>query len=361
MIIYFKIFIIILFVVAIADYLFEYISFSKYNQTPLDIQTFDGSNQPYHPSVIHIPEGWNGHKYWMVETPYPIGGLPYKDRWECPTIHVSENGKQWNSPSKKLIPIDDLNDLQIENHAFFSDPHLVMKNGTMECFYRFSSKKGEGYHTYLLRKTSHDGLTWTEREVLLDLMSEEALLTVGDMVRSQAILYENGQYQMWFVDCLDPKGKKNVCVSTSSDGYHWSQRKTCVLEGPATHPWHIDVNHIDNQYLLTIYDWKDLTLWTSEDGKSFTFSRKLLSPSFIRGSFYSEGLYRSSLIKDDEGYKIYFSAYDEHKTYIGLMAGKTLQNIIPVSINGCRVDFLHFPKTFLHIWKRRIWLLIHSS
>ena len=24
-----------------------------------------------HPSIIYVPGGWNGHKYWLVTTPYP--------------------------------------------------------------------------------------------------------------------------------------------------------------------------------------------------------------------------------------------------------------------------------------------------
>ena len=26
-----------------------------------------------HPSILYIPEGWNGHKFWLVTTPYPSG------------------------------------------------------------------------------------------------------------------------------------------------------------------------------------------------------------------------------------------------------------------------------------------------
>lgn len=342
----------------IIDYCYEFLSFEKHNQTPLDIRTFEGSNQPYHPSVVFTNKPWNGHKYWMAETPYPMYALPYKDRWECPTIHFSDNGIDWESPSKTIKPIDDLDTHQIENHDFFSDPHLVLKDSIMECFYRISIYEGEGYHTYLLLKTSKDGETWGERIVLLDLMSEEALNTVGDMVRSHAVLFENEQYNMWYVDSYDPKGEKHVCLSTSPDGVKWSKRIICTLNGPKINPWHIDVNHIDDLYIMTTYDSQNLTLWTSNDGKTFTFSRILLSPSYITGSFYSEGLYRSSLIKDNKGLKVYFSAYDLNKTYIGLMTGESIQTLKPVSVNGRRVDFLSFLKTFFFIWKKKIWLLV---
>lgn len=344
----------------VADFYIEFLIFGEYNQTPLDIQTFDNYNQPYHPSVVFIQNGWNGYRYWMVETPYPIGGLPYRDRWECPTIHVSNNGKEWISLNSTVTPIDDLNTQQIENHDFFSDPHLVLKDKNLECFYRFSRKEGEGYHTYLLRKSSKDGINWTEREVLVDLMSVDALKTVGDMVRSHAVLFEDGLYHMWYVDGYNPKGNKHVCLSTSIDGFAWRQRIICKLNGPDIKPWHIDVNHIDDHYYMIVYDFHKLTIWISNDGMEFSFSRDLLSPSFIQGSFYSEGLYRSSIIKDNEGLKVFFSAYDLNKTYLGLMTGESIQSLRPTSINGRRVNIKSFPNTFYHIWKRRIWLMIHS-
>ena len=56
---------------------------------PLTIDDFSGYNQPYHPSVLYFENGFSGYKYWMVQTPCPIGGLPYRDRWECPCIYFS--------------------------------------------------------------------------------------------------------------------------------------------------------------------------------------------------------------------------------------------------------------------------------
>ena len=342
--------IVIIIALCLAEFFLEYILFSRYNQKPLNIKTFEGSSdQPYHPSVLFFKEGWNGYKYWMVETPYPIGALPYRDRWECPTIHVSNDGVNWNSPSDPLRPIDDLEEKEIEEKDFFSDPHLVYREGRIECFYRFSKKIETGYHTYLLRKTSEDGLSWSNRETLLDFMSEESLSSVGDMVRSPAIIYENGEYVMWYVDTLDPNGNKNVCLSTSQDGYHWSSRKRCSLIGKGINPWHIDVAKIGNQYILTIYDFRDITIWQGEEKNIFNYKKTLLSPSYLLGCFYSEGLYRTSLIKDNNGLKLYFSAFDREKTYIGLMEGNNVDNLKIADYSGKRVKLSQFLPSFLWI------------
>ena len=33
------------------------------NPVELTIPTYDGANQPVHPSVVYLPDGWNGYKY----------------------------------------------------------------------------------------------------------------------------------------------------------------------------------------------------------------------------------------------------------------------------------------------------------
>ena len=121
------------FVIIAADYGREYYSFQKHNQSPLQIETPDGTNQPYHPSVLFISQKWNGYRYWMAETPYPLGnngdwnGLkPYRARWENPCIHVSNDGINWQTPPKGSNPIDDLSDADIEHQNYYSDTHLVM-------------------------------------------------------------------------------------------------------------------------------------------------------------------------------------------------------------------------------------------
>lgn len=352
---FFYIFTLVIIFGLVADYLYEFVLFGNINQSPLDITTYDGSNQPYHPSVVFINEGWQGHRYWMVETPYPIGGLPYRDRWECPTIHVSDDGTKWCSPANDdLKPIDDLTDDSILSKDYFSDPHLVFKNGILECFYRFSDYSG--VKTKIYRKTSKDGIIWSERELLIDVMTEKSLNTVGEMVISPAVLWRGGKYLMWYVDSVKPFSlDKHIRLSTSPDGHTWSESKVCTLVGKSINPWHLDVTYVDDKYVMTIYDNKDLTLWISKDGNLFSFVKNLLSPTYIRGCFYSEGLYRSSLIKDDEGYKVYFSAYDTSRTYLGVMSGNRMENIKPISIDGRKhVGFWRFGRTYLSIWKHRM-------
>lgn len=352
---WFKAILLLAIVAFIADYAYQYISFQAYNQTPLAIATPEGSNQPYHPSVVYIPQGWNGYTYWMAETPYPLGkngewsGLaPYRARWENPCIHASNDGIHWEVPQGASNPIDDLNEDEISQLDFFSDTHLALNGDTLECWYRISrKKKGE---TYILRKYSVDGRQWSERETIIDLQDSSVVNNgPGSMILSPAVRKTPNGYIMWYVDRV--KTPRQICRSTSADGWQWSKKEVCQLENQQTVPWHIDVQLIDSTYYMVVYDFNNLALWESKDGLLFQKRKTLLSPARKVGSFYAYGLYRSALIKDDHEYKLYFSAY-EKGTSIGLMRGPSADSLTIYPVAGKRISAWKFPFTYLRLKKQ---------
>lgn len=303
-------------IVSIVHFTTLWIKLSPYNQGALEIKTFDGSDSPYHPSVLYFEENWNGYRYWMAETPFSPKCKPYEDRNECPSIHVSNDGIKWSEIA--VNPIDDLNEKEIEELDYFSDPHLVFVDDRIECWYRFTHRNGiQDYYNnlQLVRKTSTDGINWSEREVMVELATEKGN-ALGNMVVSPAILYEDGKYRMWYINS-ESRIYRELSYSESEDGKEWRVQKKCILNGQENMPWHIDVNYINGKYYLISYDFKDLTFWHSDDGTTFNYADKLLEPS-VTGSFYSYSLYRACIIKD-KNLKIYFSANDSLKTYIGLL------------------------------------------
>ena len=311
------------------DYVYRYFAFEPYNQSPLNIETPEGNAQPYHPSVVYIPGGWNGYAYWMAETPYPLGpdgdwnGLPpYRARWENPCIHASHDGIHWETPGDLVNPIDDLNETEIENRDFFSDTHLVMNGDTLECWYR------------------------------IDLQDPAVVREgPGGMIVSPAIQKIGGRYCMWYVN--DIGESRSICRSFSDDGRNWQKKEYCRLSDTAVVPWHIDVQRIDSIYYMVIYDFRNLTLWSSRDGLFFEKRRLLLAPSPKLGSFYAGGLYRSALLRDDKECKLYFSAFDK-KTAVGLMRGNCPDSLKIYSVSGNKVSFFRFPVTYLRQKKQAI-------
>ena len=314
----------------IAYFVRSWTRLQKYNEKPLNISTFDGYNSPYHPSVLYFAERWNGYRYWMSETPFSPLAKPYRDRNECPSIHCSDDGVNWCETAHN--PIDNLTIEEISELDYFSDTHLVFADGVLECWYRLTHREGiknRFHNLQLIRKKSRDGITWGDREVLVNLATEEGN-ALGNMVVSPAILYKEGKYCMWYVDS-ESRTKRGVSYSESPDGFKWEKKKDCTLCGGENMPWHIDVNYIDGKYFLVMYDFNNLTLWESSDGINFSYKKELLSPS-VFGSFYGEGLYRACIIKDNK-YRIYFSADDSFSTYIGLLEGEDINNLTIVS-NG---------------------------
>ncbi len=33
-------------------------------------------NHPWHPSVVYIEDGWNGHQWWLAQTPFSPNNVP---------------------------------------------------------------------------------------------------------------------------------------------------------------------------------------------------------------------------------------------------------------------------------------------
>ena len=318
---------------------YSYFLLLKYNQSPLNIKTFDGSNSPYHPAVIYFEQSWNGYKYWMAETPYSPDCKPYRDRNECPSLHVSNDGINWTEITQN--PIDNLDTKGISELDYFSDPHLVFVNNHLECWYRLTKRYGEESNrsdVYLLRKTSKNGVDWSKREVLARL-KHDIDNGLGCMVVSPAIIFEKGEYQMWYVD--SELNKRNIAFSTSIDGYEWNNKIICELQGKEISPWHIDIKFINKRYLLTCYDFECITMYESYDKINFKYITTILSPS-VPGSYYGNSLYRASLIHDGK-YKLYFSSDDIFNTYIGVMEGEEITSMQVKDINSSKHrNFIEF-------------------
>lgn len=317
-----------------------------YNQAPLNIKTFDGLDSPFHPSVLYFPEGWNGWKYWMAETPFSPKCKPYVDRNECPSIHVSQDGIHWTEPKGLENPLVNFGKDGEKNLDYYSDPHLVMVGNKMECWYRLTERHGDVNlrDRITLRKIeSADGTHWSDEIIISVLWENDADEGLGKMVVSPALHYEKGDgYKMWYVNSENHLGQRQVAFSTSPDGINWSKNIICHFNRFAN-PWHIDVFQDSKGRLLMVdYDQTDLILWDSKDGLNWNYVSKLLSPSNKIGSFYRNGLYRSCLMENKNGLFLYFSAYDFDNTRIGLAKFNEDRNQIKIISKKKQYHFIQY-------------------
>ena len=255
----------------------------------------------WHPSVVYVPDGLGGHNWRMAQTPFPHFSIePYRDRYEIPCIHYSDDGITWKSILNN--PIDELTAKQIDAHDYFSDPHLIYKNGTLELYYRLTilkDKQPVGNKTILYKRTSDDGFNWSPRVLIADLRNSHDVEIWGEQIISPAIIWNGHYYQCWYVDASKFIEKRNIRTVTSTDGLLWTANRICEHNLDITTPWHLDVQFWDGLYRMVLYNDKsnDITYFESKDGYSFRFRKTLLTTNSSPFSFYFSELYRSCIVK----------------------------------------------------------------
>lgn len=303
--------------------------------TPLSIKNVSGCLPcPWHPSVVYEAEGWNGHKWWMAQTPYPPNNMePYRDRYELPCIHFSDDGISWEPVPNN--PIEELTNEEIEAHNYYSDPHLLFKEGRLELYYRFTFLKDKqlvGNKTLLLKRYSDDGFHWSEREVVADLRRQKDVNVWGEQIISQALVWKDGKYRCYYVNKSSYLTDRHILFTESIDGQNWTKNKEIELNGSNIDPWHIDVQYYDGKYQMIVYDMDSLVWFESMNGLNFQFVSEVIRPSSKRYDFYADGLYRACSVKTKDKILVYFSAQRKKNTYIGLLS--TIDRCQFTPING---------------------------
>jgi len=245
----------------------------------------------------------------MSYTPYPDG----KERFENPSIAVSQDGINWNIPKGLKNPIIKApHDADSGGH--YSDTHLVMNVHSMEMWYRYNSASSKGNVNNkinrIYRLTTLNGVNWSLPKLVLN-----------DQFKyfSPAILFENGVYKIWFSD-IDGK----LHYRESSDLASWSAVLPVNLEFDGYRIWHQDVIHTHAGYEIIFSAFKNgefsrnnqkLYYSISSDGINFGKPILVLSPSSGKNQLDNQMIYRSSLLEVDGAYEIFYSAMNKNRQW----------------------------------------------
>ena len=296
---------------------------NSYGVRPLYIQTpYPGVlNQPYHPCVLYFDTAWNGYKYWMSESPFPKGASPYRDRYENPCIHCSNDGVNWTTPIGLVNPIDDLTATDITNKDYMSDPHIIYRQdlNRIECWYRIT-RATDSNHTYILRKYSTDGVNWSERETIYDCIDNGT----NEMIRSQGVIWEDNKYKFLYTD-----RSEKVKYGEWDGSSNWTFSACTLSDNKSV--WHLDFgkNPTDNSYYMIAYSKKDsdVKYYKSADKLTWTYVKTLLTTG-DDSTFWNSTLYRSCATYNGKEWLLYFTAEkDKRLAILGLMKGKTLDTL----------------------------------
>lgn len=299
---------------------------SKYQ---LNIISTYGDNEAYHPKVLTFENAWNGYKYWMAYTPYPQGD----DSKENPHIAVSNDLITWETLDNLDTPTKTRKGLK-----YNSDSHILYNSDLdrLECYWRYvDDTKNE---SIIYRRTTKDGVNWTKREVALLNKPRSKVDCI-----SPAILYESGQYKMWYVD-----QKNTVKYRTSEDGLNWSDATKISLDyEEEVKSWHLDVIHTEKGYemLVVAYEkWElrnDMNLYytTSQDGINWETAKVIMRPTVGTDNWDNKGIYRCSFIYQDGVYYIYYSGTDlDYHHGIGMVFGKDIFNLKQITTDYTKLE-----------------------
>ncbi|WP_411677030.1 hypothetical protein [Caproicibacter sp.] len=266
----------------------------------VSLPTYDGSGQLTHPKLLYFPNKWNGWKYWLSFTPYPDGN----DDYENPSLVVSDDMVHWQEPDARENPVSGIpSDVGYGGH--YSDSHIVMRNNVMELWYRYNKGNRETNRPdysidYYYRKTSFDGIHWTQPELMQS--SKGGILSLD-------VNYSDGEYEFWYTDY-----KHRLLHAVSKDGSAWSSPKVCSLSlGKNYAPWHQDIIQYHGEYYL-LQTGVNLTkysfaLFLSRSADGIHFSKGVpFYPSDDPVILSQAWLYRSTLVEEDNRFVFLIAA-----------------------------------------------------
>lgn len=288
-------------------------------QAPLSIPTYEGTDQPTHPSVVRFDTPWNGYAYWMAMTPYPFndGSL------ENPSIVASADGVNWSAPDGVTNPL-----IATPSKGHNCDVDLVYVPGADELrMYYVDADDIISSRVKMIRST--DGVSWSAPVVVLkDLIRKYSILSPSIEI------LPDGTYMMWYIDAGNTgwnSQSNTVKYRTSPDGISWSGATACPdLVQPGYQIWHIDIHYdpASGKYYAiypaypngTDCDHCKLFFAVNEDGGQWrTFSTPVLKPG-VPGAWDDFCIYRSSFLFEDSDIKVWYGAkkQEDSSWHIGM-------------------------------------------
>ena len=287
---------------------------------PIKIKTYDGYDQPMHPDVVYIKDGFHGFKYWMAYTSYPFS----MDRYENPCIAVSNDGINWTAPAKLKNPVAPAPE-DVGKGGHFSDTDILYDNNKLDMYYVYNKEHVLGPSKFY-RSISSDGIKWTKPQLIYKCSGPISGY-------SPAIIKDSNIYKMWYIS----EGNIMSYVS-SKNSMNWSKRKTCKIHIPGWTIWHLDVAKTDMGYegLLCARDNKSrntaLFYIKSNDGLTWSPSNTPVIYPSAKG-WDSMDIYRSTLLKQNGLYRIWYSACNFNEKWgIGYTSGKTINKLVGLDV-----------------------------
>jgi len=206
--------------------------------TPLNIPSYVGDvdNEVTHPSVVYFNKPFNGYKYWMAFTPYPLGNKIY----ENPSIVASNDGINWVVPNGITNPIIPQ---PAGNAGYFnSDTHLLLDKDGKTLYLSYKTTDALGTRIDIIK--SIDGISWSTPKTIL--ANQDSICPI--------IKWDGFAYNLWTVLTTNTPYtlEKRTCLTP--DGVY-SNPITCTFPLPAgRYMWHYDIYQYGEEYHMVMQD-----------------------------------------------------------------------------------------------------------
>lgn len=259
------------------------------------VKDISNVNHSYcHPDVEYFPKGFNGYKYWMVFTPYfgILGESAESERYENPTVVVSNDGLNWIEPKGISNPIQKAPApyecfpyiKNKENRGFWSDVDWVFYQNQFYLYYRGNfistktlSSRGaknsnnktklmKNEHRTIVRQRSSNGVKWNALDIAYT--SSKPYSPENSLLLSPTFIHNGEKFISYEVE--NNTGKKNfkgpdkayIIRRTSDDGLNFTDFKSSKIVNFNNKPWldinknyshwHIQCSYVDGYYFLCL-------------------------------------------------------------------------------------------------------------
>lgn len=265
--------------------------------------TKDKTDQATHPDILYFANGFHGFKYWLACTPYPFGNAKFEE----PFLLVSNDGKHFEIPKNindPLVPPP----ADYRRGGHYSDTDLIFDGRRFILHFVYNKQHVRGPSKFY-RIISYDGIHWSTPQ--LTFVANQTLEGY-----SPAYVIEGNTMKMWYIG-----GEGNFVYTESfDDEKSWQPVIRCNINMGEWRPWHVDVIKTDvgyeglmcarSPYLKT----RALFYIRSKDGINWEVSKyPLLFPS--KNGWDRKEIYRSTMIKEGQVYKIWYAARGKYNIW----------------------------------------------
>jgi hypothetical protein len=199
--------------------------------TPIGIVTYEGSGQLVHPDAAVFPNRWQGKRYWVSGTPYPLGN----PNFENPSIFQGRHSNEMLVPPGVTNPL-----VAAPKSGYMSDPDLVHDpdSDALRMYYRYTSSTAD----QIFVTTSANGVAWSPAKLVVTDLRYSLI--------SPAIVRESAtSWRMWTVNataqgCYSLRTELALQQRHSTDGITWDAPEGVTLHVPGRVPWHWDVQYV---------------------------------------------------------------------------------------------------------------------